>query len=257
MKQIPLDAQVHCSDGQVGTSTHIIYDPSSKKVTHFVVGDNEPVTPKHFLVPIELVAQAGHDSISLNCTKEELTRQESFVETRYIESPGATSGYPADSVYMEPYVSPLDLNYVPVEVERIPVGELALHRGAVVEAQDGYVGHLGELLLDPDSGAITHLVLQEGHAWGKKEVAVPVSAVEQALENTILLKLDKAAVEKLPAIPVKRDYGRPEEGRAMELLAKLFDDEEQAGEMLKQVKKMSAQEGASFKVRDAAVLVKD
>ncbi len=257
MKQIPLDAQVHCSDGRAGTSTHIIYDPTSKKVTHFVVSDNEPMTAKHFLVPIELVDDAGSDSISLNCTKEELAQQESFVDTRYIESPGIEGGYPADSVYLAPYVSPLDLAYVPVEVERIPVGELALHRGAVVEASDGYVGHLGELLLDPDSGAITHIVLQAGHAWGKKEVAVPVAAVEQALENTILLKLDKAAVEQLPAIPVKRDYGRPEEKWSMEVLAKLFENEEQAGEALKQVKKMAGQDGASFKVRDAAVLVKD
>ena len=64
-------------------------------------------------------------------------------------------------------------------------------------------------------------------------------------------------MSKLPAIPVKRDYGSAEDAWATELLAKMFDDEEQASEALKQVKLMASQEGASFKLRDAAVLVKD
>ncbi|UCG24340.1 MAG: DUF1269 domain-containing protein [Chloroflexota bacterium] len=257
MKEIPLDAQVHCRDGQAGTSTHIILDPTSRIVTHFVVVDDEPVVKQHYLVPIELVTETRGEAIYLACTKEELARQEPFVETRYVENPGMEAGYPADSVYLAPYVSPLDLAYVPVEVERIPMGEVALHRGAVVEASDGYVGQLGELLLDPDSGAITHFILQEGHAWGKKEIALPVSAVDETQENTIILKLDKESVGKLPAIPARRDYGSGEDAWATELLAKMFGDEEQASAALKHVKQMASENGASFRLRDAAVLVKD
>ena len=154
MKQIPLDTEVRCSDGRAGTSSHIIYDPTSRKVTHFVVSDDQAMAAHHYLVPIELVTDAGRDSISLSITKEELAQQESFVETRYIENPGVTTGYPADSVYLAPYVSPVDLAYLPVEVERIPMGEMALHRGATVEATDGYVGQVDELVLDPESGSI-------------------------------------------------------------------------------------------------------
>ena len=228
MREIPLDAQVHCRDGQAGKSTHIIMDPTSSRITHFVVADDEPVVKQHYLVPIELIAKTTRDAIYLDCTKEELAQQEPFVEMRYVENPGIEAGYPADSVYLSPYVSPLDLAYVPVEVERIPMGKVALHRGAVVEASDGYIGRLGELLLDPESGAITHFILQKGHAWGKKEVALPVSAVDETLENTIVLKLDKESIGRLPAIPVKRDYGSAEDAWVTDLLAKMFEDEEQA-----------------------------
>jgi sporulation protein YlmC with PRC-barrel domain len=73
-----------------------------------------------------------------------------------------------------------------------------------VEASDGKVGKLDELVLDPKSGDITHLQMREGHLWGKKDVAIPVSAVDFVDEDTIYLKLEKKAVKALPAVPVKR-----------------------------------------------------
>jgi hypothetical protein len=63
---------------------------------------------------------------------------------------------------------------------------------------------LDELLLDPQSGAITHLQMREGHLWGKKDVSIPVADVDFADEKTVYLKIDKAAVAALPAVSVKR-----------------------------------------------------
>jgi uncharacterized membrane protein/sporulation protein YlmC with PRC-barrel domain len=256
MKQIPLDAEVRCSDGRAGTSSHVIFDPTSRRVTHFVVSDDRAVDPQYFLVPIDLVTDTIQGSISLACTKEELAQLAPFMERHYIENPGMETGYPADSVYLAPYVTPVDLAYLPVELERVPVGELALHREAEVVASDGHVGQVDELVLDPESGAITHFILRSGHAWGKKEVAIPVSAVAETLEDTVTLKLDKEAVGRLPAIPVKRRYRDKGEARTVELLAKLFSDEARAGETLKEIRRSSREEGASFKVLEAAVLVK-
>ena len=93
-------------------------------------------------------------------------------------------------------------------VEHIPPGELAVHHGTKVAARDGRLGHVAELVLDLDTGHISHFVLEEGHLWGKKEVTVPVTAIDYLLENTVYLKLDKKEVESLPAVPVKRHFGR-------------------------------------------------
>jgi sporulation protein YlmC with PRC-barrel domain len=208
MIEVPIDARVECTDGHAGSSTHVIIDPTSNKVTHFVVSDDELVAGHSYLVPVDLVTETRHDVIKLSCTLKELAQLEQFTEVHYVPNPESMTGYPADSVYLSPYVSPLDTGYLPVEVERVPLGELAVRRGAVVEAKDGFVGHLGEFLLDPDTGQVTHLVLQEGHFLGKREVTLPISAVDQTLENTIYLKLDKNEIQKLPAVPVKRDYGK-------------------------------------------------
>jgi hypothetical protein len=47
---------------------------------------------------------------------------------------------------------------------------LALSQHDSVEATDGHVGNIAEFLIDPRTDAITHLVLREGHLWGRKYV---------------------------------------------------------------------------------------
>ena len=41
---------------------------------------------------------------------------------------------------------------------------------------------------------------------GKKEVSIPVSAIDRIEEDTVYLKLDKKAVESLPSEPVRRSW---------------------------------------------------
>jgi sporulation protein YlmC with PRC-barrel domain len=73
-----------------------------------------------------------------------------------------------------------------------------------VEATDGKVGRVDEFLINPKTDHITHLVLREGHPWGRKDVTIPVSQIDHYKENTVYLKLDKHGIEALPAIPVRR-----------------------------------------------------
>jgi hypothetical protein len=51
---IPVNADVHCTDGFLGRSTYVILNPITKGVTHFVVRqDQAPHTDR--LVPVRLV----------------------------------------------------------------------------------------------------------------------------------------------------------------------------------------------------------
>jgi len=50
---------------------------------------------------------------------------------------------------------------------------------------------------DGPGGKVTRVLLQEGHLRGRKEVAIPVSAVTK-VENGIWLNLTKKQVEDLP-----------------------------------------------------------
>ena len=78
-----------------------------------------------------------------------------------------------------------------------------VYSGMEVEASDGKVGKLDALVLDPDSGMITHILLREGHLWGKKDVAIPVAEIKYTDGESVYVKLDKAAVKALPEVPVK------------------------------------------------------
>jgi len=73
-----------------------------------------------------------------------------------------------------------------------------------VDASDGHIGHVNEFLVDPLNGHITHLILREGHLWGKKDVTIPVSEIDRIAEGTVHLKLNKHEVDELPGIPVHR-----------------------------------------------------
>ncbi len=66
-----------------------------------------------------------------------------------------------------------------VQVEEVPGSGVAVHVGAHVEATDGRVGKVDEFLVDRKSSAITHVVLHQGHLWGKRSISVPVSAIDR------------------------------------------------------------------------------
>jgi sporulation protein YlmC with PRC-barrel domain len=198
---IPINAEVYCTDGHCGRSTHVILKRPSEEVTHVVVRQNQaPHT--EVLVPITAVTATTPDSINLRYTRHELGRLDPFIETEYVkvnipryEDAGMYYMWPGE--YTEPKI-------VSVSHEAIPAGELAVRQGARVEATDGHVGQVNDFLVDPVSARITHLVLREGHLWGQKDVTIPVSEIERIEEDTIYLKLDKCGIEALPAIPIQR-----------------------------------------------------
>jgi sporulation protein YlmC with PRC-barrel domain len=203
---IPVNAEVKCADGPAGRSIVLIVDPITRQVTHIVVRQKGGLHMER-LVPVELVTASTPQKIQLRCTTQELNRMELFVDVEFIPSEYPYTAYEAEDQVFWPYVQAEEDVMVPVETERIPPGELAIHRGAHVQATDGRVGKVDEFLVDLSDGHITHLVLREGHLWGQKDVTIPVSEIQRIEEDTVYLKLNKHSIEKLPGIPVKRWYG--------------------------------------------------
>jgi hypothetical protein len=56
-----------------------------------------------------------------------------------------------------------------VTYDRVPVGEVEVRRGEHVHATDGPIGQVQGLVMDPSDHHVTHVLLDEGHLWGKKE----------------------------------------------------------------------------------------
>lgn len=122
----------------------------------------------------------------------------------------------------------------------MPPGELAIYRGTTVEAADGYIGTIDEFLIDSAAGHITHLVLQKGHVWGKKDLLVPVAAIDRLNGVTIYLKLSKAELAGLHSIAVQRDQHQEEE---VDLMVWSFSGVETAKQGLEALKKTSPRAG--------------
>ncbi len=208
--EIPLNAQVACTDGVCGRSEYVLIDPIRDEVTHLVV--KEDLSPNaEYIVPVDVVSASIADTIQLRCSKVDLEKMKLFVQTEFIKEKvlnyaGYQGGMYGMGSYYMPYVTSEIRVPVSVEHKQIPPGELAVHRSTRVEATDGYVGKVDEFVVNPENGHITHLVMREGHLWGKKDVIIPVSAMGETREDTVFLKLDKHQIESLPTFPVNRRW---------------------------------------------------
>jgi hypothetical protein len=215
--EIPLQAQVECTDGVCGRSVYVLINPVVDQVTHLVVReDSSPNT--EYIVPVDVVSETIADTIQLRCSKAELEKMAPFVQTRFVEekvpyragSDGyGSGGYGMANAYYWPYVSPEGTVRVTMEYQQIPPGELAVHRGTRVEATDGSVGRVDEFVVNPENGHITHLVMREGHLWGQKDVIIPLStmkAMGDTREDAVFLNIDKHQIESLPTFPLHRRW---------------------------------------------------
>lgn len=209
---IPLDVDVFCIEGLCGRSTAVIVNPISREVTHIAIATREMLHTE-YLVPVTLIEDSKPDRIQLRCRRNTLAALDPFHKFKFVRlsdleesdrPPTELSEVQLSSAWLWPYVTAEGGYGTYVNVEQIPHDELAVHRSAIVEAIDGKVGQVDEFIINPENDHITHLVLREGHLWGQKDIMVPVSAIERVEADVVYLKLDKDAINHLPAIPVKR-----------------------------------------------------
>lgn len=206
--EIPLQAQVECTDGVCGLSVYVLINPLIDEVTSLVVRETSSNT--EYIVPVDVVSATIADTIQLRCSKTELEKMAPFVQTEFVQEKvldyaGYRGGiYGLGSYFYMPYVTSEIRIPVSAEHQQIQAGELAVHRGTRVEATDGYVGKVDEFVVNPENGHITYLVMREGHLWGQKDVIIPISAMDDNGDDTLFLNINKHQIEALPTFPVRR-----------------------------------------------------
>jgi PRC-barrel domain len=193
--QFAIGAKASCADGPCGELRRLIVDPAADTVTHLVI---EPKHRQHpgRLVPLDLVDSTAGE-IRLRCTIAEFDRLEPAEERELVEGPGLGIGGP---VGMTPYAG-IPTPALVVDQEIVPVGEEQVGPGEPVHALDGEIGQVQGFLVDPGDHRVTHVLLREGHLWGRKEVAIPVSAVTEVRDG-IRLNMTKQQVEQLPPVHI-------------------------------------------------------
>jgi hypothetical protein len=210
--EFTMGARASCSDGLAGVVVRAILDPAARTVTHLVI------EPRHRgqlgrLVPVDLVDMTGA-GIRLGCTLAEFERLDPAEEVELAESDYGGGYGQAESVQGYGNVGSLGVggstsgmgigmglghrtqSYVS---HAVPLGETEVARHDSVHAVDGEIGRVEGFVVDPADNRVTHVLLQEGHLWGRKEVAIPVSAVS-SVDGGIRLSISKKQVEGLPPL---------------------------------------------------------
>ena len=201
-----IGADVSCSDGVCGRVSRVVVDPVARTVTHLVV------EPKHRLdvgrlVPLGL-ADATAGEIRLRCTLADFEELDPAEETQFLPGTPGYPGYDPEQVLSMPYYGMGPGMGVPVTVtyDTVPLNKVEVRRGEHVHATDGHIGKVQGLVIDPHSHHVTHVLLQEGHLWGRKEVAIPIGAVT-GIDDGIRLNITKQQVQDLPPVDINHPDG--------------------------------------------------
>lgn len=205
-----IGTKVVCSDGSCGQLSRVVVDPLARVLTHLVV---EPARGGAVgrLVPIDLVADAASE-IRLSCTWGTFQELPDAEETHFLTPTDRQLDYADDEVFSWPYyglaagmggmgMAGMGVAGNPpfATYDRVPVGEVDLRRGEHVQARDGSIGSVQGLVIDGERH-VTHVLLQEGHLWGKKDVAIPIGAVTEVDAEGVHLSITRDQVRDLPPV---------------------------------------------------------
>jgi len=177
-----LGAKANCIDGFCGEVSRTIVDPAAGTITHLVVEPRHEEEPGR-LVPLELV-DTTTDGIMLRCTLAEFSALDPAEQVTLVEDRdfGGVGG------------APVVVNHA------VPLGGAEVGQHEHVHAVDGEIGQVEGFVVDRADHVLTHVLLKEGHLWGRKQVAIPVSAIASVTDG-IHLNITKKQVEELPPAP--------------------------------------------------------
>ena len=185
MEEFTLGARASCPDGFCGVVSGTILDPAARTVTHLVIEPENGAVAR--LVPIDLV-EGTADDVRLRCTLDEFARLD-----------------PGEKVLGDTWSGAGDYSSLgrgqgrrrPLVVDHaVPLGETEVERHQGVHAVDSQIGQVEGFMVNPADDKVTHILLEEAHLWGRKQVAIPVSAVA-SIDDGIQLNITKRQVEDL------------------------------------------------------------
>jgi sporulation protein YlmC with PRC-barrel domain len=216
--RMELGLPVECSDGRGGKVRDLVVDPGRRRLTHIVVERHAHLA---YLVPIEDVDRTSADggaALRLGCTVAEIERRYPEVEETALVRIGdwptlneddwevgvstvlSAPFFDSDGFELTTTAAPAADDRLLMAYDRIPAHEVEMRRGSAVEASDGsLLGHVDSFLVD-DDGRITHLVLERGHLWRRRDVTIPMTAVAQLSTDKVELSLSRDEVAALPAV---------------------------------------------------------
>jgi sporulation protein YlmC with PRC-barrel domain len=210
-----MGADARCVDGVCGKVVRVVVDPVARAVTDLVV------QPGHWaglgrLVPLDLVEAATPDEVRLRCTRAEFDELGFAEDAHFAPATGLDqyAGYSTEQMLMLPYYSRGVSDDGPQTRENepagsygsLPPGEVGVRRDKPVYATDGEIGRVEGLVIDPGNHHVSHVLLQEGHLFGRREVAIPIGAVTGVLD-AVQLNITKQQVENLPPVNIDHPSG--------------------------------------------------
>ena len=199
-QEYSLYAKAMCKNGFLGELSSIVIHYQNEDITHLVIKDETISKSQAWLIPIDLVASSTDKVLQLDLTRDDTRDLKPFIYEHYIER--------EHNGYFYAFNLPIipAPKWLASETTGQNIRHFSLHRSMEVTAADGVIGKAGEFFIDTHSKRISHIILNRGHLWGKKDVIIPLSLIRKVEGNKINLNLEKGSVNTLIHTPFKRPW---------------------------------------------------
>jgi uncharacterized protein YrrD len=210
--KLELGTSIRCTDGATRELVDVVIDSSSSRVTHLVVRPAQHAEDAR-LVPISFANHTETDDateISLNCSAADLERFDPVHEFDVLRAGERRDEDPKWDVGVEDIV--VSPNYAPsafgdyvgavdsgvtISYDRVPKGEIELRHASSVYSADGHdLGSVDGVVVD-DGDRLTHLLLERGHLWWRREVALPAEMISKFESDMLTLGVTKRELAKV------------------------------------------------------------
>jgi uncharacterized protein YrrD len=198
-----IGAPVRCEDGACGRLTKVVIDVYTERITDVVVEKGLLLSTDR-VIPIAKVEHADEDGVQLSLSADELAAYPEYREVEYTEpSAGARAGkYDRGDVrcYNGTYSQACETPVVPSVRHTVHPGLDSdrgfVGRGTRVLNPEGEVATVDHVLVDPESGEITHLVLRRG--LFPKYPILSIKDVDEFGDDVVTVNLSEEQIEALP-----------------------------------------------------------
>jgi sporulation protein YlmC with PRC-barrel domain len=214
---------VETSDGPWGEVADIVIDPIHRRVTHLVVQPHGR-HDRARLVPISAVRSCD-DHVELSWTAARMRTQPMVQQTSFISVghwPELAPGWDVGVSELGPWIPNPLLNatgfgyattakqpMATTTYDRVPHGSAELRKSSAVVANDGHVvGHVYGFVVGRGHD-ITHLVLERGLLWARREITIPVDDIKSVASDSVRLRVKRDALGRYPSVPSNRNHRAP------------------------------------------------
>ncbi len=216
--QIDLEIPVVCADGESAELVDVVIDPRSRRLTYLVVREHGHSKDAR-LVPVDCAKRGDRaTAILLDRTMAQVQESEQIHEFVYLKIGELPTEGPDWDVGIQEMFAPAATNgigtemlgsgfewdydqHVAISYNRVPKGGVEIRRSSAVTSSEGdHLGHVVGFVID-DGQQISQLILEHGHLWGKRKVAIPAHSIERFTTDELVLNLSSDQVGAMKSMP--------------------------------------------------------
>jgi len=186
--EIPLSADVYCTDGAYGKLVALVSRDDEPRITHLVVAGQSDAEPRR-LVPFEHVAAADTSKVQLDVTRDHMVTMNPASQMTDIYEKMPEPVLDPTMLRSWEHVDHPQIQHA--EEDLIPPGTVMIDEKTDVSARGGAVGKLSALLVQQATGQIEGVVVHESLLHGGKSVTFPANAIDRMNGPTVLLTMHK------------------------------------------------------------------